>query len=96
MAQPLTREDALELRLGELPGLWLEIHCACGVSTFSPCRRLAQERGARTRIGDVLSRLRCRACGRRPTRVALTDDATGGAPNLTGERPTPWKLKLMP
>ncbi len=96
MTQPLTREDAFEQPLSELPGLWLEIRCICGVTTFYPCRLLAQERGARTRIRDVLHRLRCRTCTRRPASVALTDDATGGVPGLVGERQPPWKLMLLP
>lgn len=94
MAERPTREEALSTPFAELEGYWLEIRCACGVHTYYPCRLLAKERGGCAR--DVLGKLRCRNCRRRPDSVALTDDATGGVPGITGERRAPWRLALLP
>jgi len=96
MADKRSRAELLDARLDEVEPYWLEIRCACGVGTFYPLRLLARERGEQVRVKDVVRRLRCRTCVKAPTTVGITDDATGGAPSLVGDRRAPWKVDLLP
>src|SRR5579871_3261294 len=78
--QPSDRDMALAAPLADLSAGWLSVRCArCGIS-YLPLRKLAGRYGAGTRLGELLPRLRCRTCRRRPAEIALVDDPAAGSP----------------
>jgi DNA-directed RNA polymerase subunit RPC12/RpoP len=77
MPEPRTPEVFLGARVDELDGHWLEIECACGIRVFYPFKLLAKTCGAK-RVDEVQGRLRCKHCGARPGRVAVTNNPTRG------------------
>ena len=91
MAEERSREAFLRSPLSALPSYWLGLQCGCGVVLHYPCKLLARRQGGDLLVGHALSRFRCKHCGRRPERVFITDDATGGSP----EAPA-WRLPLHP
>jgi hypothetical protein len=79
MAAQRTREEYPEVRLADLAGHWLAIHCGgCGRPVYYPCQLLAKKHGAGLRVADVLPRLRCEHCKARPSRVLMTNFPAGG------------------
>lgn len=94
VAPPFPTETPLSAGLAELASWWLEARCGCGHVAYTPLRLLAAERGWRTRLSDVLPRLRCRHCRAEPERVDLIAspaDGAIGAPGGPGAR-----LRLSP
>jgi hypothetical protein len=78
MPEPLAPADLLAARVGELEGFWLELVCAgCAAQVFYPFKLLARTHRAK-RVDEVRSQFRCRHCGGRPGRVAVTNNAAGG------------------
>jgi hypothetical protein len=78
-------ETPLSKRLDDLGLCWLELRGCCQI-VYMPLPLLAQKRGGGLILGDVVARLRCSKCGRRPPIVALV------------ERPEPnresWRIML--
>lgn len=68
----------LDAPLSLLHGYWLETRCRCKLS-YTPMAKLSERVGASTRLGEVLSRLKCENCGERPSELALVDDPAAGA-----------------
>ena len=60
-------------------GWWLDLRCTCGRSTSVPHRLLTQRHCARTRVPDLLARLRCSQYGARPASAEWIDNTAGGA-----------------
>ena len=84
---PFPTEPPLSAGLAELAGLWLDVRCRCGRTSFPPLRLLAARHGWRTPLGDVLPRLRCSRCRTAPATVDLIADPANGAtgnPSGTG------------
>lgn len=79
VAPPFPTEPPWSTGLADLAGLWLDVRCACGAHSNLPLRYLAATRGWKTPLSDVVGKLRCSACRRRPASVELTDDPTAGA-----------------
>ena len=50
-------------------GWWLELRCECERSTSIPHKLLARAHGAAARVPNLLARMRCATCGRRPIRA---------------------------
>ena len=55
-------------------GGWVRLVCRCGRSVELPTRMAAQ-RWPDLRLGDLVGRLRCEACGARPAEVSYADRA---------------------
>jgi hypothetical protein len=62
--------------LAELSGLWLSVSCKCAAHTGLPFRYLAAAHGWKTRLSDIVARLKCTNCGERPSSVELTRQRT--------------------
>ena len=62
------------------------------LETYYPLRRMASQHPARTTLGDVLPRLRCKKCGSEPTLVALLDDPSKGE---SGNHGPPWAWVVL-
>ena len=60
-------------------GWWLELRCECERSTSIPHKLLARAHGAAARVPNLLARMRCARCGRRPIRAEWIDNPAGGA-----------------
>ena len=78
---------------------WLDLACACGRSTSIPHKLLVRAHGRLARVPDLLARLRCGTCRRRPVLADWIDDPRGGAPG-SGYPPKrrvplalPWRRK---
>jgi hypothetical protein len=65
-------ENPLSLRLAELGGCWLEVSGCCQI-VYMPLPLLAKRRGGGLMLRDVLARLRCSNCGKKPTVMALVE-----------------------
>jgi hypothetical protein len=75
-------ENPLAMRLDELGHYWLDLGGCCGRTSRYPLRLMAERVGGPRLLGDVLPRLRCEACGKKPARVLLLDrgdDSSHGA-----------------
>ena len=83
---------SLDSTLRETLEWWLEVRCACGKSSFQPCRLLAQRYSQTMRLKDVLAWLRCQHCRSKPANVALIERADGHA---HGREPLGWRLELL-
>ena len=57
-------------RLLDWSGCSLDLACSCGSSVMYPCKLLAQRHGNRTFV-DVVPRLVCKQCRKRPSIVYL-------------------------
>lgn len=90
--QPASREEALQTPLSEIEG-WLRLTCdpGCAKVVNYPLRLLRQHAGDR-KLGDVLPRLKCTVCHRKPARVVLCDDPNDSG--LGGTRQT-WRVVLI-
>jgi len=84
-----TPEAFLAARIDELDGHWLELHCACGLRAFYPFKMLSKQLGAK-RVDQIHGRFRCRQCGGRPVRVAVTGSPARGLPY-----PDAWSVTLI-
>jgi hypothetical protein len=94
MAEQLSRTAFLNAALSELGAYWLGIECGgCRASVFYPCKLLAKERGESLRVGDVVSRLRCRQCKGVAGHVFVTDDPAGGGQSGSSHA---WRVELVP
>jgi hypothetical protein len=87
--EKLSPEEYLAARVDELDGHWLELHCGCGARAMYPFRLLAKTCGAK-RVDEVHGRFRCKVCGGRPVRVAVTDNPARGLPY-----PDAWSVTLL-
>lgn len=58
---------------------WIKVGCACGRSAAVPVKLLIQRHGAGVRPADLVARMKCSACDKRPIEVALVDDPQVGA-----------------
>jgi hypothetical protein len=65
-------ENPLSKRLDELGLCWLELRGCCQI-VYMPLPLIAQKRGGGLILGDVVARLRCSKCDRRPPIVALVE-----------------------
>ncbi len=73
MVDPPKPANPRAMRLAELAGCWLYLSGCCPRSVTYPLALLARRLGGHWRLGEVLPRLRCSACGGRPTRLVLAD-----------------------
>ncbi len=73
-------------------GWWLELRCACGRSAAVPHKLLARRHGPRARVPDLLARMRCEACRRRPVLAQWVDSAAGGPPSYPAVKRVPLAL----
>jgi hypothetical protein len=90
--QPKDREEALQTPLSKLDG-WLKLSCAdgCAKVTHKPLRLLLRRVGDR-KLGEVLPRLKCTVCHRKPASVVLCDDPNDSG--LGGTQQT-WRINLL-
>lgn len=88
--RPLTPPWDFELQA--LTGLWLETKCDCGRRLY-PLRLMAANLGWRRTLRQVMPRLRCKECGKRPWVPMLIEDPAAETPGRgdTGRR---WQLEL--
>lgn len=92
-AASFDRALALAATPSALQGFWLEVKC-CGGSVMLPLRQMAREpRRARSPLADIVLKLRCKRCRRRPVTVALFSDPKGRSPQLV-EYPSGWRILL--
>jgi hypothetical protein len=82
----------LDLQFHDLVGWWLRLEC-CGRTVNLPFRLLAAQKPM-ARLGNLLSALRCRECGRRPGRVTLLDDPADRVPARVGARGS-WRIEIV-
>ncbi len=73
-------------------GWWLELRCACGRSATVPHKLLAKRHGPRARVPELLARMRCEACRRRPVLAQWVDSAAGGPPSYPAVKRVPLAL----
>jgi hypothetical protein len=92
---PLDRSMALAASVRTLSDWWLETRCGCQACSMIPLRMMvASGFGARS-LADVLLKLRCRSCGRRPVGVDLLEHGNSAPAILAyGGRP-PWRVALL-
>ena len=84
----------LDVPVRELGGWWLHVDClACGGRSVDMPVRLIEGGKPGLRLGDVLRGLRCKACGRAPSKVTLLDNPADRAPG----RPAPggWRVEIV-
>jgi len=79
----------LELPLARIGPAWLSLTC-CKGTAYVPLRLLSGQY-PRARLGDVLPRLRCKACRKPPAGLALIDNPAGEA---EGGPPLGWRIEL--
>lgn len=90
MPEQRTPEAFLASHVGELEGYWLELECSgCAAKVYYPFKLLAKTCGAK-RVDEVRGRFRCRQCGARPGRVAVTNNAARGP-----QYPDTWTVVLV-
>ena len=65
-------ESPLAKRLDELGPCWLELRGCCQI-VYMPLPLMVQRHGGGLLLQDVLARLRCSKCGKRPPIVALVE-----------------------
>lgn len=87
---PFPETPPLDSGLADLCGIWLLVRCDCGQSADLPLRLMAVRHGWRTKLGDMLPRLRCKGCGARPGCIEITNSPTIDAP---GPKPE-WARRL--
>lgn len=61
--------------IADLAAFWIEARCACGENAYLPLRLLAARVGWKRTLRTVMPRLRCSACGGRPSEVWLCENA---------------------
>jgi hypothetical protein len=84
----------LDLRIADLSGWWLDIHCpACRGRSGSLAFQYVETHRPGLRLGDVLRRLRCRECRQPPARVTMLGDATDRAPGR-GAVLGGWRIEI--
>jgi hypothetical protein len=77
-------------RLSDWPDCRLELHC-CGGTVLHPVRLLLTKRGDLA-FADILPRLRCARCGKKPAPVYL---CAGHRTHCSGGPPD-WAIELVP
>ena len=79
-------------RLLDWPDCWLELRCVCPHVSLYPCKLMAKHHGNRT-FAEVLGRVTCSKCRRRPFSVYLC----AGAHRTKGHGgPAPdWAIQLV-
>lgn len=90
-----TRAEFLATKVSHLTGLALALTCPAGcpnVLTHYPLRMMADRYGALT-LGELVPRLRCHACKRKPVHVAVIGDQAGDG---VGGPPRTWRVVLLP
>jgi hypothetical protein len=80
----------LAQRLSDWPACSLELQCCKGVTIY-PLRLMIRQRGDET-FAKVLSKLRCKQCGKPPAPVYLC----AGHRSHTGGAPPDWAIELVP
>lgn len=65
--------------LRDLQSLWLRVQCICGRTTDYPLKMLARDHGEDSLLQDLVPRLRCTSCERRPATVTLIESPQEGA-----------------
>jgi len=76
--------------LSDWPDCQLELHCCKGTSVY-PIKLLIAKRGDLV-FRDVLARLKCPACGKKPAPMFLCS----GARLHSGGAPADWAIELVP
>jgi hypothetical protein len=71
-------KDRLAQRLDQLGSYWLELRGCCQIA-YLPLPLMVQRHGGALVLRDVLRRLRCSKCGRRPP-IRLWHWSTGSSP----------------
>jgi hypothetical protein len=89
---PVRRSFLLDLCFCDLTGPWLCLE-SCGRTVDLPFRHVARQRPTAL-LGDLLSALRRRECGRRPGRVNLPDDLADRVAARPGS-PGGWRIEIV-
>lgn len=89
-----TRHTLLVSKLSELQEIWLQPECpGCRRRVNLPCQLLAAKHGARTSLAELLLKLKCSACGRKPAHVNAAD-APVMPEHMIGEGT--WVVPVLP
>jgi hypothetical protein len=90
---PMSRDEFLAARIGDLTGNWLCLRCVppCTKVSYFPLKLMAARHGRSHQLRAAMARLRCEQCAGRPTTIAITDHPNDS--ELGGQRAT-WLLEL--
>lgn len=84
-------EPPFDVPISSMARWWLRPVCSCGIPAY-PLRLMAAERGWQVTLRQVLPRMVCRSCRRRPYEVWLVDEPTG---DLGRHGATEKRLRLL-
>jgi len=99
MPTPPPRDHLLDACLQDLRGWWLGVRCEpprCHRVAYLPFKLLSRTRG-RSRLRDILPKLKCEGCGGRPAHVWVVDHPheSDDPSQLSGAQAT-WSVQLVP
>jgi hypothetical protein len=70
-------DNPLAMRLDQFGSCWLELRGCCSRAVYYPLPLLAEKQAGAVLLGEVLPRLRCEACGGKPSILALVQRVDG-------------------
>jgi hypothetical protein len=79
-------------RLLDWPDCWIELRCICPNVSVYPCKLMAKRHGNRT-FGDVIGRVKCGKCSRRPFSIYLC--ASAHRIKANGGPSPDWSIQLL-
>lgn len=74
--EPFPAEIPWQVPISDM-GWWLEIVCVQHGTVHMPLRLLAARLGWNRTLAEIVPKLKCQQCGRRPARVLLVSDSSG-------------------